>query len=67
MPYSVVPDSVVAPPQAQGKPNPSSYDSGQECSIAHWLEVCRLVELAERDDRELKGYVFDDSCLLVSK
>ena len=66
MPYSVVPDSV-ALPQAQSKPSPSSYDSGHECSIAHWLEVCRLVELAERDDRELKGYVFDDSCLLVSK
>ena len=66
MPYSVVPDSV-APPQTQGKPNLSSYDSGQECSIAHWMEVCRLVELAERDDRELKGYVFDDSCLLVSE
>ena len=32
----------------------------------HWLEVRRLVELAERDDRESKGYVFDDS-LLVSQ
>ena len=66
MPYSVVPDSV-APSQTQGKPHPSSYDSSQECSLAHWLEVRRLVELAERDDRELKGYVFDDSCLLVSE
>jgi hypothetical protein len=63
MPYSVVPD-LVAPPQAQGKPRLSSYDSGQEFSLAHWLEVRRLVELAERDDRESKGYVFDDSLLV---
>jgi|GEM_PF-1779961 len=66
MPYSVVPD-FVSSPQTQGKPDLTSYDSGQECGLAHWLEVCRLVERAELDDRELKGYVFDDSCLLVSK
>ncbi len=64
MPYSVVPD-LVAPPQVHGKPSLSSYDSGQECSLAHWLEVCRLVELAERDNRELQGYVFDDSLLVL--
>jgi hypothetical protein len=66
MPYSLVPDSVAAT-QAQGKPCLSSYDSGQETSLAHWLEVCRLVELAEREDQESEGYVFDDSCLLVSE
>ena len=66
MTYSVAPD-LAAPLQPQGKPSLTSYDSGQECSLAHWLEVCRLVETVERDDCELKGYVFDDSCLLVSK
>ena len=35
-------------------------------SLMHWLEVRRLVELAELDERESKGYVFDDS-LLVSQ
>ena len=63
MPYTVVPD-LIAHPETQERPRLSSYDSGQECSIVHWLEVCKLVELAERDDRELKGYVFDDSLLI---
>jgi hypothetical protein len=64
MSYSVVPD-FVAPPQTQGKPCLSSYDSGQECSLAHWLEVCKLVELVEIEDRELKDCVFDDSLVSV--
>ena len=62
MPYSLVPD-LVAPSQAQGKPILSSFDSGREFSLVHWLEVRRLVELEEG---ESKGYVFDDS-LLVSQ
>jgi hypothetical protein len=65
MPYSVIPEPI-APPQAQSKPVLSSYDSGQEFSLMHWLEVRRLVELAELDERESKGYIFDDS-LLVSQ
>lgn len=65
MPHAVVPD-FVAPHQTQGKPVLSSLDSGHEFSLVHWLEVRRLVELAERDDREMKGYVFDDAALLVS-
>ena len=65
MPYSLVPD-LVAPSQAQGKPILSSFDSGREFSLVHWLEVRRLVELEERDERVSKGYVFDDS-LLVSQ
>ena len=65
MPYSLIPD-LVAPSQAQSKPILSSYDSGQEFSLVHWLEVRRLVELEERDERVSKGYVFDDS-LLVSQ
>jgi hypothetical protein len=56
-----------APTQAQSKPRLSSFDSSPEFSLAHWLEVHRLVELSALDDRELKGYVFDDSCLLVSE
>jgi hypothetical protein len=64
MSYSVVPD-FVAPSQTQGKPCLSSYDSGQECSLTHWLEVCRLVELVEIEDRELEGCVFDDSLVSV--
>jgi len=64
MPYSVVPDFVAAP-QAQGKPVLSSHDSGQEFSLVHWLEVCRLVELVEIEDRELNGCVFDDSLVSV--
>jgi hypothetical protein len=63
MPCPVVPD-LVAPPLTKGKPNLSSYDSGQECSITHWLEVCKLVEIAEYDSRELNGYVFEDSLLV---
>jgi hypothetical protein len=52
---------------AQRKPHLTSLDSGQECSLAHLEEVCRIIELAEFDDRELKGYLFDDSCLLISE
>ena len=66
MPYSVAPD-LVATPQAHSKPILSSYDSDQEFSLVHWLEVRRLVELAERDDRELKGYLFDDSLLVPNR
>ena len=38
MPYSIVPD-LVAPSRAQSKPILSSYDSGQEFSLVHWLEI----------------------------
>jgi hypothetical protein len=65
MPYSAVVDPVV-PPQVPSKPILSSYDSEQEFSLVHWLETRRLVELAERDDRELKGYVFEDSLLVLN-
>ena len=66
MPYPLITDPV-AHPEAQCKPHLSSYDSGQECSLAHWLEVCRLVELAEREDREPKRNAFDDSFLFISE
>jgi hypothetical protein len=57
----------VTPPQAERKPRLTSFDSGPEFSLEHLAEVCRLVEFAVMDDRELKGYVFDDSCLHVSE
>jgi hypothetical protein len=66
MPYPLFTDPV-ASPEAQCKPQPSSYDSAQECSLAHWLAVCALVELAEREDREPKRNAFDDSCVLISE
>jgi hypothetical protein len=65
MQYPVVSDAV-ARPQIQSKPHLTSYDSCQECSLAHWLEVRKLVELAEIEDRKPKLDAFDDSLLLVS-
>lgn len=50
--------------QTESKPRLTSHDSGQECSLDHWLEVYRLVE---KEDFDLDGYVFDDSCLFVSQ
>jgi len=63
---SGVPD-FVAPSEAQCKPHVCSFDSGQECSLAHWLEVRTLVELAEKEEREPKRNAFDDSLLLMSQ
>jgi hypothetical protein len=53
--------------QAECKPCLTSFDSGQEFSLEHLAEVCKMVEIAAIDHRELKGYVFDDSCLRVSE
>jgi hypothetical protein len=50
--------------QAESKPRPMSHDSGQECSLEHLLAVYKLVE---KEDFDLEGYVFDDSCLFVSR
>jgi len=63
--HSSVEPNLVASSQFAQKPTLSSYDSAQEFSLAHWLEVRRLVKLAEREDIESKSDVFDDS-LLVS-
>jgi hypothetical protein len=35
-------------PRSHGKPILDSYDSGEEFSFHHWLEVCKLVD--ETDD-----------------
>jgi hypothetical protein len=53
---------VVHPPQAEGKPRLTSFDSGQEFSLEHLLAVYKLVE---REDSRLEGYVFDDTILRV--
>ena len=49
--------------QAETRPHLDSFDSAHECSLAHLLELYRMVEV---EDHELDGYVFDDSCLRVS-
>ena len=36
-------------PATQNKPLLTSFDSGQECSLEHWLEVTCLVEREELD------------------
>ena len=36
-----------AHPHSQGRPILDSYDSGDECSFYHWLEVCKLVDDAD--------------------
>ena len=68
MPYSEVLEAetflqVETIPHLETKPHLESLDSGQECSMAHLLELYRLVEA---EDPELSGYVFDDSCLRVA-
>ncbi|HEV2134881.1 MAG TPA: hypothetical protein VGR47_11650 [Terracidiphilus sp.] len=35
-----------------GKPILNSYDSAEECSFHHWIELCKLVD--ESDDQELE-------------
>jgi len=60
--YSAVLEAEIFLP-VETKPHLDSLDSGQECSMAHLLELYRLVEA---EDPELKGYVFDDSCLRVA-
>jgi len=61
----VSPSSVAGPmlsPQIERKPVLISFDSSHEFSLAHHLELYLLVE---KEDRELKGYVFDDELLEV--
>ena len=65
MTYPPVSESEVSL-RAQSKPSLNSLDSSEEFTLAHLAEVCKLVELADHDDKELKGYLFDDSCLFVA-
>lgn len=43
---------VVAAPVFEERPETRSYDSGEECSLDHWLEVYRLVEEASDSETE---------------
>jgi hypothetical protein len=53
-------------PVTQNKPLLTSHDSGQECSLEHWLEVTCMVERAELDlDMELLLTDPDGSELIV--
>lgn len=61
MPYAEVLESETYL-QIEIKPRLESHDSGQECSMAHLVELFKLVEA---EDAELEGYVFDDTCLRV--
>ena len=36
-----------AVPRSHAGPGSGSYDSGEEFSFYHWMEVCRLVDEAE--------------------
>ena len=51
----------VSLPNVGSKHRFTSFESGQDRSLDHWLEVIRIVEKAEEQD--LDGYVFDDQLL----
>jgi hypothetical protein len=51
-------------PQTRNKPLACSIDSGQECTLDHWIEITWL---EEREDDELAGYLFEDSCFVGSR
>lgn len=40
----------VAPSVAHVRLELESFDSGDECSLYHWLQVCQLVEDADMPD-----------------
>lgn len=52
------------PPHAEHRPLLHSFDSGAECSLAHWLEVSYLVE---HEEDVLEGYLVEDSCFVVNR
>ena len=49
--------------ESETKPQPRSYDSGEECSFARLVHLYELVEI---EDRELDRCVFEDACLHVA-
>ncbi len=53
----------VGRPVAENKVRLAWFNSDLESSSSRWVVVHSFVE---KDDRELSGYVFDDSLLLVS-
>ena len=38
-----------AAPHPLGRPSLDSYDSGEEFSFYHWIEVCKLVDQGDDD------------------
>lgn len=48
---------------AENRPCLTSFDSGYEFSLEHWIQVAHLVESAQEEDNDRKGYVFHDSLL----
>ena len=38
-----------------GKPILNSYDSAEECSLDHWMELCQLID--ESDELEIEEVV----------
>jgi hypothetical protein len=42
--------NIAVPPTA--KPILSSYDSAEECSFYHWIELCKLVDESDTPDVE---------------
>ena len=34
------------------KPILDSYDSGEECSLSHWIELCKLVDESDLPEAE---------------
>lgn len=64
MQYS--PTFTTPPPQTQNRPSLHSFDSTEECSVEHWIEVNWRVELAAAED-DLSGYFLEDSCFVGSR
>jgi hypothetical protein len=50
-------------PQAEEEAHLVWSNSNLECSVGRWFMTHSFVEM---EDRELSGYVFDDSLLLVA-
>ena len=66
MPYSSVLEEEISQEtilQTLIRPRLESFDSGPECSLEHFCELYKLLEV---ERQEFEGYVFDDSCLHVA-
>lgn len=44
---AILETSHAAVPRSHGRPMLQSYDSGEEFSFYHWMEVCKLVDEAD--------------------
>jgi hypothetical protein len=48
---------------SEATPHLTSFDSGYEGSLEYWMRVAVLVEGAQQENDDRKGYVFHDSLL----